>query len=505
MSAENKLPARLCLRLAGVVILSLLQACAAGPDFERPAPPAVSRYTHEENTGATVDAAGGVQHFQAGEQIAADWWRLYGSKELDDAVRQAILHNPSLQSAQASLRQSQDNLRAGQGVFFPQLDASFSATRQRSSPFRLGAAAPGSIFNLFTLGAVVSYALDVFGGERRAVEGLGAQVDYQRYTMLATYLALSGNIVNTMIARAAYAAQWDATGQLVKRQQEQLEIAEKQAENGIAPYASVLAIKSQLAANRAALPALAQKRDQAEHLLASLQGAFAADQSASTIALGQLALPASLPLSLPSQLVRQRPDVLAAEAQLHAASANIGIATAALFPSFSLSASYGLSNNTIGGLSDSPSKFWSAGPAVDVPLFHGAADWYRRRAALDAYQKSLADYRQTVLAAFQQVADVLTAVAHDAQSLQAQAEALQAAEQALALTEANYRAGLVSYLDVLVADAQSYQSKINYLQVLGQRYQDTAALFVALGGGWWNDSQLALEPAPLAQHKEKEQ
>lgn len=485
---------RLCRRNAGsVALLLLLSACAAGPDFVRPQAPAVTRYTTEPVLAAATDPNGPnipAQRFLSGERIAADWWRLFQSKELDAAIRQAIAKNQNLQSALAGLRESQDSLRAGRGVFFPEIDANFSAQRQRLSPFRFGMAAPSGIFNLFTLGSVISYTLDVFGAERRTVEGLGAQVDYQRYTMLATYLTLTGNIINAMIAQAAYAAQSEATEQLIARQREQLEIAKNQEATGIASYSSLLGIKSLLAANQATLQLLAQKRDQAAHLLASLQGVFVGEDNMPAIDLGKLALPVDLPLSLPSELVRQRPDILAAEAQLHAASANIGVATAALFPNFILSGGYGVSNTTLGGLSGSSGEFWSVGPAASLPLFQGGAGLHRRQAAIDAYRKSLADYRQVVLSAFQQVADVLTALKHDAQGLQAQTEALSSSEQALALIEANYHAGLVSYLDVLVADEQFHQSKINYVQVVGQRFQDTAALFVALGGGWWNDRKL---------------
>jgi NodT family efflux transporter outer membrane factor (OMF) lipoprotein len=372
-------------------------------------------------------------------------------------------------------------------VFFPQADAQFDVTRQQYNPLRVGqTTAPSTIFNLFTLSATVSYALDVFGGQRRMVEGLRADVDVQRSIALGTYLALSANIVNTVIARAAYAAQIEATEDLVAQEQEQLRLTEIQAEAGTVPYANVLAIRSQLAATTATLPPLRQRLSQADHLLATLAGAAPAEWKAPAVGLVDLALPRDLPVSLPSELVRQRPDILAAEAQLHSSSAAIGVATAALFPSFTVSGTAGLSNTVFANLPSAVSAFWSVGASVTAPVFRGGTLWFQRKAAIDAYQQSLANYRQTVLGAFAQVADVLRAIEHDAQALQAQSEALDAAEQAFGLVQVNYQAGTANYLQVLVADAQYQQAKLGRLSALGQRLQDTAALFVALGGGWWN-------------------
>ncbi|WP_231502149.1 efflux transporter outer membrane subunit [Herbaspirillum sp. RV1423] len=471
---------------AGAAVAHLLCACTVGVDYVRQPPPIEAGYTMQDPSTTVADAGGNVQRFHMDAAISAEWWKMFHSEGLAEAVNRAFLNNASLQAAQASLKESQHSLQAGYGVFFPQIDGSFSATRQLPSAFRYGAASPAGIFNLFTLGAAISYTLDIFGGQRRAVEALGAQADYQKYVALATYLTLSGNVVNTAIARAAYNAQYEATQELIRRQEEQVAIAEKQADRGIASYATVLSLRSLLASSRAALATVAQKRDQADHLLANLQGTTASGTYTSSFDLAELELPQNLPLSLPSELVRQRPDILSAEAQLHVASAEIGVATAALFPSFGIGANYAFGNTRFGNLTDSSSKFWSIGPSMDIPIFHGGATWYKRSAAEDAYQQALASYRQTVLSAFEQVANVLTAIEHDAQSMKAQAEALGAAEQTLKLIEANYRAGLVSYLDVLAADSQYYQSKIAYLQVSAQRYQDTTALFVALGGGWWN-------------------
>jgi NodT family efflux transporter outer membrane factor (OMF) lipoprotein len=221
-------------------------------------------------------------------------------------------------------------------------------------------------------------------------------------------------------------------------------------------------------------------------LLATLEGMVPSRATLPDIDLAGLSLPVDLPVSLPSDLVRQRPDILSAEAQLHVASANIGVATAAMFPSFTLSGIYGVAGSSLGNLSAGSGEFWSIGPSVTVPVFQGGRLWYGRRAAIDAYQQSQANYRQTVLGAFAQVADSLLALEHDAEALQAQVEAQRAAGEALNLLQANYRAGLVAYLDVLVADVQFHEATIAYLQAVAQRLQDTVVLFVALGGGWWN-------------------
>jgi NodT family efflux transporter outer membrane factor (OMF) lipoprotein len=388
------------------------------------------------------------------------------------------------------LRQSQDNLRAGYGLYFPQGQAGASATRQRAAPVQQGSQSSGSIFNLFTASGTISYTLDVFGGKRRTVEGLRAQADSQRYESEAAWLALSANVVNTSIARAAYAAQIRATEQLIDLENQQLHLAETQARAGTAPYSTVLSVRSLIAANQALLAPLNQNASQAEHLLAMLEGVVPSKANLPDIDLAELSLPADLPLSLPSDLVNQRPDILLSEALMHVASANIGIATAAMFPSFSLSGTYGGASTTLANLS-AVSKFWSIGPTATTPVFQGNSLWYVRRASIDAYQQSQANYRQTVLGAFEQVADTLKALEHDAEGLQAQVEARRAAGEALNLLQVNYRAGLVAYPDVLAADVQFHQATLGYLQAVAQRHQDTVALFVALGGGWWNEARPA--------------
>jgi NodT family efflux transporter outer membrane factor (OMF) lipoprotein len=492
MSPLTQTPARrgACL---GIIAAWLLSACAVGPDFVRPVPPAEDRYTSESQAAATLGADGQAQRFKSDVALAADWWKLFKSEQLDAMVKQAIANNPTLEASEATLRQSQNGLRAGYGVFFPQINAGLAGSRERNAPLVDGLQTPGTIFNLVTLSGSIGYTFDVFGGERRMVEGLRAQTDYQRNANIAAYLALSANVVNTGIARAAYAAQIRATEQLIAMENEQLAATQAQVDAGTAGYASVLSMRSQIAANQAALALLKQKIDQAGHLLATLEGVSPGKASLPDIELSKLALPTDLPVSLPSDLVRQRPDILQAEAQLHVASANVGVATAAMYPSFSLTGTYGAAGTSLGNLSAENGRFWSIGPSISIPLFRGGSLWYGRQAAIDAYQASQATYRQTVLAAFAQVADSLKALEHDAEALQAQADAQHAAEEALHLLQANYRAGLAAYLDVLTVDVQYQQATIAYLQAVAQRHQDTVALFVALGGGWWNGKNQTAE------------
>ncbi len=439
-----------------------------------------------------------AQRFDAEARLAADWWKLFESPEVDAVVSEAISNNATLQAAQAALRQAEDNLRAGYGVFFPQLDADLGATRQKFSPARFGGSAPNSIFNLFTLGATVSYTLDVFGGERRTVEGLQAQADVQHYAVLVTYLTLTGNVVNTLIAQSAYKDQIKATEEVVRSLQEQVSVAEAQVTAGTTSYTTLLSLQSQLASFEATIPPLRQSLAQAESLLATLVGRAPAEWTPSDVELSALALPRDLPVTLPSELVRQRPDILVAEARLHSASAGVGVATAALFPSFTLSGTYGQTSNSTSNLFKSNANVWSLGAAVAAPLFHGGTLWFQRRAAIDFYDQSVAIYRQTVLDGLAQVADALRALEHDAEALDASSRNLRAAGDVLPLVEANYIAGTVNYLGLLVANAQFLQAKIGYLKTLAQRYQDTVALFVALGGGWWNEAAVPGETPPMS-------
>ncbi len=481
MSARNRrIIAPLC------TLLCVTSGCAVGPNFHRPPAPAVTHYTNGADPAATASVQGTAQKFTAGAAVAADWWRLFQSTQLDAVVGEAIAHNPGLHAAQASLRASQNNLRSGYGIFYPSVNAEAAATRERFSSANFGENQPSTVFNLFTLSATVSYALDVFGGQRRLVEELRAEVDVAHADEQAAYLALTANIVNTVVASAAYRAEIEATEQLIALQKQQVAIANVQAQAGTAPYVNVLSLESQLATYEAAIPQLEQRLVQSDDLLAALVGRTPAEWSAPAVRLEDLTLPGQLPVSLPSDLVRQRPDILAAEATAHAASANIGVATAAMLPNITLNGALGGLTNSTSRLFPTNGKEWSAGADVTAPLFEGGNLWFKRKAAIEDYQQSMDLYRQTVLAAFEQVADVLRGLDHDAAILLADDKALSTSAEALRLVQVNFDSGIATYLDLLIADIQYRQAKIADLQAIAVRYQDTVALFAALGGGWWS-------------------
>ena len=462
--------------------MSLLNACSIGPDFSRPTALVSTHYIKEPLVANTAD--GKEQKFTVGATIPSEWWKLFRSSQLNAVVNQAIANNPTLQASEASLRQSQDNLLAGYGVFYPRVDVGASAYRARNAPLQNGLNTPSSIFNVVTSSGTISYILDVFGGERRAVEGLKAQSDYQNYMNKAAYVTLSANVVNACVAHAAYKAQIKATEQLIALENEQLHITQVQFDNGNADYTSILSTRTLIASNQASLAQIRQRLSQVDHLLATLEGVEPFNVTLLDVELAEISLPLDLPLSLPSDLVRQRPDILAAESQLHVASANIGVATATMFPSFNLSATYGVAGNGFGNIGGAAGKFWSIGPGITLPLFRGGSLKYARQAAIDAFQVSQANYRQTVLNAFAQVADNLNALKNDADALQAQSDAKRTSKEALDLLQANYQGGLVAYVDVLIAEIQFNQATIAYFQAVAQRHQDTVGLFVALGGGW---------------------
>ncbi|HEU4613863.1 MAG TPA: efflux transporter outer membrane subunit, partial [Kofleriaceae bacterium] len=337
-----------------------------------------------------------------------------------------------------------------------------------------------------TLTGTINYTVDVFGGERRRVEGLRAQVDVQCYSLLAAHLTVTGNVVNTAIARAAYAEQIHATEQLVADLDKQVELARLQEQAGTAAYPQVLSLQTQRENTAASLPALRQQLAAADATLSTLLGYAPAEWRPPRIALSELELPRELPVSLPAQLVRQRPDVLIAEGTLHVSSANIGVATAAMFPSFTLSSSAGGESKNLDQVLSYGNFVWSFGLDLLAPIFHGGTLNAQRKAAVEDYRSSLASYRQTVLNALADVATSLEALVHDAQAVATRRRALDAASQSRGLVGMNYEAGVASYLDVLVADTQYRQARLGLIEAQARRLQDTVALFVALGGGWWS-------------------
>jgi NodT family efflux transporter outer membrane factor (OMF) lipoprotein len=476
---------------AGTAILAAaLSGCAVGPDFRRPAPPPVASYTAEalpEETAAAPIAGGAPQRFVSGEEIPEQWWTLFRSDPLDNLIRRSLAESPTLEAAQAKLREAEENRRARFGAFFPQADASASATKQKISGASFGL--PGSTSSSFTLynaSVSVSYALDLFGGTRRELEALSAQVDYQRYLLEGAWLTLTANLVTTAVQEGALRGRIEATREIVAAEEQQLALVERQFQLGGASRPDVLAQQAQLAQTRATLPALEKQLAQTRHLLAVLAGRFPAETgSLPEFDLDKMNLPRELPVSLPSALARQRPDIRAAEEFLHAASARIGVATANLYPQLTLTGSLGVEAPTPGDLFSRGSSIWGIGAGLLQPLFHGGELTAQRRAAVAVYEQAEAQYRETVLQAFRNVADVLRALEMDAQTLKAQSDAEAAARASLDLARRQFRLGAASYLTLLTAARQHQQARIGLVEARAARYSDTAALFQALGGGWW--------------------
>ena len=474
-----------------------LAACTVGPDYRRPEPAEGSGYAAAPLPTKTASApvpGGAEQRCIYGRDIPAEWWQVYRSSALDRLIRAALTDSPTLEAAQAALRVSQENLRAATSVLYPSVDAKLGATRQRISGApqnQPNARIP--VFNLYNASVSVSYQLDLAGGARRELELLEAQIDYQRYQIAATYLTLTSNIVTTAVSEASLRAQIGATRGIIDAQQRSLDVVEKQLALGAISRAEVLAQRAQLAQTRAALPPLEKALAQTRNALATLVGKTPASAELPQFELAGLELPHELPVSLPSDLARQRPDIQAAEALLHQASAQVGVATAAEYPQLTLSASYGTIATATGDLFSANSMIWNAGAGLLQPIFHGGALKAQQRAAVAAYDRALAQYRQTVLGAFQNVADALGALENDAQALKAQAEAEAAARASYELARSQFELGATSTLTLLNAEQQFQRSRIGLVQAQAARYADTAALFQALGGGWWHDAA-ALAP-----------
>jgi NodT family efflux transporter outer membrane factor (OMF) lipoprotein len=376
-------------------------------------------------------------------------------------------------------------------VYYPSVDGSFTAGRNKFTGASFGQPnAGGNTFTLYNASVSVSYALDIFGGGRRELEALKAQVDYQRFLLEGAYIVLTSNIITTAVTDASLRAQIRATKEILDVQEKQLDLVERQFQLGAASRSDVLIQQTQLAQTRATLPPLEKELAQTRHQLAVYIGRFPADSELPKFELDKLELPRELPVSLPSLLARQRPDIRAAEELLHAASAQIGVATANLYPQITLTAGLGSEATQIQNLFSGGTSIWSLGAGLLQPIFRGGELTARRRAAIAAYDQALAQYRQTVLQAFQNVADVLRALETDARALKAQAEAEATAREALELTQSQFNLGAVRYLSMLVAVQQYQRARISLVQAQAARFADTAALFHALGGGWWNRPDL---------------
>jgi len=483
-------------RTAAIGLTSLLLAgCMVGPDFRRPDAPSTDRYTEKPlppETASTNAATGGAaQRFVAGGDLPAQWWSLYRSEPLDQMIRSGLADSPTLAAARATLRQAQENLIAQTGaLMYPQVDANLSASRQKISNATFGLPGAQPIFNLYNASVNVSYTLDVFGGNRRQLEGLQSLVDYQNYQLEGAHLALTGNIVTAAIREAGLRAEIESTRQILAAEQEQVRRVTRQFDLGGVGRLELVAQRAQAAQTEATLPPLESQLAQTRHLLAVLIGKLPSETVVPEFSLDTLHLPEEIPVSIPSDLVRQRPDIRASEALLHQASAQIGVATANLYPQITLTGSFGAQSNQLHNLFAGPS-LWSIGAGLLQPLFHGGALEAERRAALAAYDAALAQYQETVLQAFRNVADVLRALDDDARTVKAQAEAEVLARDTLDLTRKQYQLGGTSYLTLLVAQRQYNAAQFALVLAQANRYADTAALFQALGGGWWNRGDAA--------------
>jgi NodT family efflux transporter outer membrane factor (OMF) lipoprotein len=464
-----------------------LAACASGPDFERPLSPTDSGYSQTGTPSVpSVEGAGTEQHFALGREISAEWWKLFRSPDLDQVLTQAIDGNRTLAAATSSLKQAHEAVLVATGGFYPQVDFGASAERQRNNFEAVGITVfPPKQFNVYSLGPTVSYTLDVFGQTGREVEQAAALEEAQNYQLQAAYLTLTGSAVTEAVTIASLRAQIKAVEDMLTDDQTNLRLVRDQLNAGTATDLDLQTATAQLATDRTLLPPLRQQLTVARHALTVLVGKTPANWSPPDFDLDALNLPEEVPVSLPSALVRQRPDILVTEAQLHAASAAVGIATAELYPRITLSASVMQEFLKPQNIFDPASNIWSFGGGLTAPLFHGGSLRAQKRGAEDAFQSSLATYEQTVLEAFGQVADLLDALGHDAELLAAEQTAYQAASSALNLTRTSFSLGNATLLQVLDTQRSLQQARLGLARAQAQRYLDTAQLFVAMGGGWW--------------------
>ena len=482
-------------RLTLTIALALvITGCTVGPNFKRPAAPAVNGYTVAplSATSTETNIPGGVaQRFVEGEDISGEWWTLFHSQPLNDLIERSLTNNPNIQSAQAALTVARENVLAGKGAYYPQISAGFSASRNKTSVAISPTTASGALnYSLFTPDVSVSYSPDVFGLNRRTVESLQAQEQAARFQLIATHITLSANVVLAAIQEASLRAQITATRQLIAVNANLLEVTHEQFAQGAATHLDVAAQESQLAQIQAALPPLLKQLAQQRDLLAALSGGFPSEDLPETFELSKLQLPAELPVSLPSQLIEQRPDVRQAEENYHVACAQVGVAEANRLPNFTLSADAGTMALTAGKIFSGGAGFWDLDASVAQPVFEGGTLLHQQRAAQAAYLEAAEQYRSTVVAAFQNVADTLNALKQDADALKSATAAANAAKVTLGLSKQKLESGSANVSDLLNAEQTYQQAEINLVQAQANRYEDTAALFQALGGGWWNRKDL---------------
>jgi NodT family efflux transporter outer membrane factor (OMF) lipoprotein len=474
-----------------------LTGCAVGPDFERPAAPDVEGYAPEPLPQQTTSAGvtgGEAQRLVQDLDIPGQWWALFHSEALNALIEQALRNNPTLPAAEAALRQAWENVYAAQGAFFPTAIASFSPSRNKTATgVTFTSASSGKPwFTLYTGQVVVAYAPDVFGSTRREVESLGATAEFQRFQLEAAYLTLTSNVVAAAVQEASLRGQIAATEEIIKIETQALGILRKQLELGQVAGGDVAAVEATLAQAQATLPPLQKQLAVQRDLLTALIGRFPSQQPAEEFDLASLQLPLDLPVSLPSKLVEQRPDVRSAEAQMHATSALIGVAVAAQLPQFTLTANAGTTSNLISQFISTPgTAFWTLAGNVAQTVFDAGTLLHKKRAADAAFDQAAAIYRSTVITALQNVADALHAVRSDADTLKAAYAAERAAFKSLDIARRQLQLGAISYLGLLTAENTYDTALLALVQAQAARYADTAALFQALGGGWWNREDVA--------------
>jgi NodT family efflux transporter outer membrane factor (OMF) lipoprotein len=473
-------------RIVSAAAASALASCAVGPNFHQPKPPDTSNYLHPSSDAAPVQPeAQDLQNISPGAELAGEWWQLFHSAQLEEIVRSAIVASPTLVAANATLAQAREEVNVARGAFLPSVSAAAGA--QRAGTGALRAPGAGATANLYSIGVSTSYSLDIFGGTRRAVEQQQALADFQRNELAAAYLTLTGNVVNEVLTIASTRLQIMTSEELIASDRKNLALTQRAFDVGIVPRSDVLTADSQLAADLAQLPSLHKQLDQAYDALAVLAGRAPSEWQVQPFDIEQFTLPRDIPLSLPARLVRQRPDVLAAEMQLHATSAAIGVAVAQEFPDVSLSASITREALRAADLFHQFDTLWSAGGSLTQPLFKGGALRAQVRAARDAFKAEAATYQAVVLEALGQVADDLWALQYDAQILTVDRHAMDVAFQALKLQQQSYSVGTTTVLNLIVAERTYAQARLSYASARVQQFTDSANLLTALGGGWWND------------------
>jgi NodT family efflux transporter outer membrane factor (OMF) lipoprotein len=478
-------------------VAALLSGCLVGPNFKKPAAPNVTRYTTSplSTTSSTTSAAGGeAQHFSKID-IPDEWWAIFHSKPLNDLIERSLKANPDIKAAQAALTVARENVLAQRGAFYPSISAGFSPSWHKTSKELSPATASGALYySLYTHQVTVSYVPDVFGLNRRSVESLQAQAEQAVFALIASHITLSSNVAAAAIHEASLRAQIDATRQLIAISSNLVQVVRTQLAKHSATQADLAAQESQLAQINTMLPPLEKQVAQQRDLLTALSGGFPGEQLSEKFELSGLELPQKIPVSLPSQLVEQRPDVRQAEENMHSASAQIGVAVANRLPNFDLTADAGTMALTAAKMFSAGAGFWDLGASITQPIFQGGTLLHKERAARAAYVQATEQYRSTVVTAFQNVADTLNALQHDADALKSAAAAADAAKVTLELTKRQLEtgaAGETNQLALLNAQQTYQQAVINLIQAQANRYSDTAALFQALGGGWWNRAEFA--------------